>query len=195
MAKESQKPGKSLGETTPSHCQSCLWQQESIRTDSAEVRVGSYQSSVTIRLFRCFPHTSLVHMGHKGQPFSSPDLFNTSTSFFCPPWTMASSTWGHLQPRGSLASNTSSTTSEVSITCQDRNYENKIASLALGTPSTKYTGIIQFATGRVQSWISCLRFGMNNVHMYIISHRKVKHRFAWRPLIKVAFKSGHCSTV
>lgn len=39
---------------------------------------------------------------------------------------MASSTWGHLQPRGSLASNTSSTTSEASITCQSRSCQNSI---------------------------------------------------------------------
>lgn len=79
-----------------------------------------------IRLLTCFPHTSLVHMEHKRHLFCSPDLFNTSTSFFCPLWTMASSAWGHLQPRGSLASNTSSTTSEASITCQSRNYQRNI---------------------------------------------------------------------
>lgn len=115
-----------LIENTSIPLPSTVFSNKTICTGFIEVRVGSYQSSVKVRLVTCFPHTSLVHWYIKGIPFCSPDLFNISTSFFCPPWIMASSTWGHLQPRGSLASNTSSTTSEASITWQGRNYQRRI---------------------------------------------------------------------
>lgn len=52
MEKEHWKAVKALVEKQPHPtAQHCLWQQESKCTGFVEVRVGSYQSSVTIRLF------------------------------------------------------------------------------------------------------------------------------------------------
>lgn len=66
---------------------------------------------------------------------------------------MASSTWGHLQPRGSLASNTSSTTSEASITCQSRHCQNSITQS--GTTLHVSTLALSFQQSELR-WISCL---------------------------------------